>query len=268
MCQSLLDAFKWRHSVRSYTSEFTQDQDKAVRSAVEEANGWDTPFHTNTLLAITNRKVDYYGYVLNDIGCILALVPKNLPEELKYKSMVDVSFRAQIAVMRISQHKIGTVWLGGTFNRQQAGIDFPDYEILVCIPYGNESPNLTPTAKNLMKSIRPDTRKPIEKLFYNVQEKKSYTEETSGELLPMFTAIRWGPSAINQQGWTFAVDGKEMHVYYDNSMNYIEPDTGIALGNIALLLKEKDIEPKFYVKETPPPSYLGGSYVCSCVIQK
>ena len=268
MSLSLLDAFKWRHSVRSYTSDFTQEQNMLVRSIVEEANAWKTPFHTNAMIAITNRKVNYYGYVLNDIGCILALIPRNLSNELKYKSMVDAAFKAQIAVMELSRNKIGTVWIGGTFNRQQAGIDFPDYEIVCCIPYGNESPNITQIARNLMKSVRSDTRKPFEQLFYNVQEMKSYTEAESGDLLPMFMALRSGPTAINQQGWSFAVDGKEMHVYYDDALNYIEPDTGIALGNIALLVKENGIEPNFFVKETPPPSYLGGSYVCSCIIRK
>ncbi|KAH0794317.1 nitroreductase [Histomonas meleagridis] len=170
--------------------------------------------------------------------------------------------------MGLSRNKIGTVWLGGTFDRQQAGIDFLNMDIVCCIPYGNESPNLTPITRNLMRAVRSDTRKPIEQLFYNVQESKSYTEETAGDLLPMFMSIRSGPTAINQQGWSYAVDGKEMHAYYDNSMNYIEPDTGIALGNIALLQKENNIEPNFFVKETPPPSYLGGAYVCTCIIKK
>ncbi|KAH0786391.1 nitroreductase Nfs [Histomonas meleagridis] len=266
----LLDAFKWRHSVRTFTNEFSPEQEKIVQEIVKKANEWKTPFNTEGKIGHTNRKIGSYGFVKGASGSILDLIPKNYlnNKELKNKAIIDASFKAQIAVMELSRYKIGTVWLGGSFNSKQSSLDFPECKTICCIPYGIENPNIHMQARVLKFMVKPDKRKPFEQLFYNVDAKRPYTEETSKDLLPMFTALRSGPSARNQQGWRFCVDGKEMHIYYNKKLLLASADIGIALGNLALLVKENNIEPKFTTKNNIPPSYLGGDYICSCIIRE
>jgi hypothetical protein len=261
---SLLDAFKWRHSVRSFAGgALTPELTDVLKNAIEKANTFPTPFSTRSELRLAAPGTSSYGSVKNETGWIFPTIPLDTPKNLIPASQIDAAVRGQIAVMDLSRHQIGTIWLAG-YGKRSADKLFKDVQTVAGIPYGiGETANLSLFAKLAKMLSRPQTRQPFQTLFWDVEKKAPYTEESARDLLPFLQAVRSGPSAINRQPWRFAVEGANIHVYKTKKDAMSHVDIGIAIGNIEVLAVENRHPPGFSVVSPAPPAYLGGTYVCT-----
>ena len=276
---SLLEAFKWRHSVRNYTGQFSEDQQKVVKEIVENANHSIVPFgHSDSKIEISdNTKITTYGFVKNYSGWIFEAVPNkyktsktpliNGRDEMYYATL-DSAFRAQLAVMNLAKYHIGTVWLAGSYGESALEKLVPGHTVPAGIPYGNPKDGLHFVERLIKKSAKSNKRKEISQLFYDVENKRPFTNENAKELTNFIEAIRSGPSAVNAQPWRFCIDGRKIHFFSVGKDKYPRHDLGIAMANVALLSKEVlNHEPKFYLEGSVPPALIGGKYVGSCIFR-
>jgi nitroreductase len=261
---SLRDAFKWRHSVRSFSGgDLTPPLLDVLKNAIEKGNTFPTPFSARSELRLALPGISSFGSVQRQTGWIFPVVPLDTPKSELVRASVDAAVRGQIAVMDLSRHQIGTIWLLG-YGHSKANKLFNGFQTVAGIPYGiGETANLSLVARMAKFLSQSRTRKPIETLFWDVEKGRAYNEETARDLLPFFEALRSGPSAINGQPWRFAVEGSKIHVYSKKRLAAAAVDIGIAIGNIEVWAIENNHPPAFSVVSPAPPDRLGGSYVCS-----
>ena len=256
---SLLDAFKQRHSVRSFnTNEFKPEDEEFIQKTIEEANALDVPFHTVSTVGLHPAGLGRIGVISGENGWLLPKIPKDTAQENLRKAIIDVSFRLHYCVMQLTKHHISTVWIAGTYSRSTAESDNPGFLCPAGIPYGIEGG--TRFLERAMKWFSGSKdRYPLEKIFNTVPSGKEEFCE----------ALRSGPSAINKQPWrfVFSEDNTEIHLFDSSNNDYSQFDMGIALMNIYLLVKNSGHEPQFTVKDPPPQPFSSGDvYVISCTL--
>jgi hypothetical protein len=201
--------------------------------------------------------------VKGETGWIFPSIPRGAPKNVIERSKIDAAVRGQVTVMELSKYKIGTIWLEG-YGKRSADKLFTAFETVAAIPYGiGESKTLSIPARLAKLVSQSQTRKPLQKLFWDVANARPYTEESAKDLLPLLQAIRWGPSAINRQPWTFSVEGSTIRVFKTSRDFASGIDIGIAIGNIEVLALENKHVPVFPVLAPAPAPALGGKYVCT-----
>lgn len=265
---SLLDAFKWRHSVRCYGgAPLTVEARSIVEKAMEKVASWETPFGTKSKIYQTESPLTTFGMVKNANGNLIVAVSRDRPECDKVKGVVDSGVLGQVAVMELARHKIGTVWLAGSLKRSQCDSHIPSgYKTIGLIPYGvgeNQNGVMARMTKWMAQSKH---RKPLHEIAYDMDNKRRYTEENAGELLPILAALRSGPSAINAQPWRFVVDGKNIHLFNAKGNLMSMFDIGIAIANMQMLAIDMNHKPKISF-QNGVAAPLGGKYLCSCSIR-
>lgn len=123
---SLLDAFQKRFSVRIYPGQqLTGQQTEIIERIVKEVNKLDTPFHsagveisqTGTGLGISYNGLDI---ITNEAGFIVCKISSNT-------TIIDLTYIAQHALIKLEQNHIHTIWLAGTYDRKLAEERFKGY---------------------------------------------------------------------------------------------------------------------------------------------
>lgn len=293
----LIEAFKARHSVRTFQKKpFPQQKKQMIAQIVTEANSVDTPFESHVEISMTGPGLGRMGAVSNEAGFLVqkipldeeqeekpqAETPKEDPKIVFRKAIIDVSFKLQIAVMKMTQHHISTVWIGGTYNEGEAEERFPGFKVTAVVAYGEED---TPhfMAKVMKFFGNSDKRLPFQQLFYDSDNKRQITENDFNENKPEGTpnypsymkdflvSLQSGPSALNQQGWRFVLagDGKEVHLFDAKGNSYSCYGSGIALANLHLLGEIRGGECTIEVrKPAPEASPLGGTYIATAVYKE
>lgn len=287
----LIEAFKARHSVRSFQKKpFPQQKKQMIAQIVTEANSLDTPFETRVEISITGPGLGRMGVVSNEAGFLVQKIPLNPEQEdgeekpkeedpkiVFKKSIIDVSYKMQVAVMQMTQHHISTVWMAGTYNESEAEERFPGYKITAVVAFGEED---TPhfMAKVLKFFGNSEKRLPFQQLFFDADNKRQITENDFAENKPdqtpnypsylkeFLVALQSGPSAMNQQAWRFVLAGKEVHLFDVKNSQSSFYGSGIALANLHLLKEIRGDECTIEIRNPAPEvSPLGGTYVATAI---
>ena len=294
---SLVEAFKARHSVRTYQGEnLSREQKDLVSQSISEANSLETPFHSAGVeVSSTEPGLGRMGFISGEAGWIVEKLPiaqeqqnngenqqKEDPKVLERKQIIDVSFIAQHVVMKLAQNHINTVWIAGTYNEGEAEKRFQGFKVPAAVAFGIEK-----TTPHFMGRIikffgaSPGQRIPFEQLFYDNDNKRAITEKDfespTPENVPSYpsylqnflASLRLGPSAVNQQPWRFVLSGKEVHLFDIKNNNYSSYDIGIALANLHLLAEIRGGSCTFEIRNpAPEASPLNGTYVATAVYQE
>lgn len=269
---NLIDSFKKRHSVRIFNKEpLTQQQKDSIEKIISEANSLETPFHSiGVEVSSTGPGLGNPGIIRNESGFIVCKIPNG--NNIQRNAIIDACYIAQHVLMRMTQIGIRTVWIGGTYDSNKAEQRFKGYSIPCVIAYG--SGELSPNQNQRLKMMMgiPNGRLPYEQLFYDGNAKKQITEnDLNSKEYPLYmkdflTALRSGPSAINQQPWRFILLGKEVHLFDAMFNGYSPFDMGIALANLHLLAEIRGGKCSFEIKNPAPeaPSSFG-VYIATAV---
>lgn len=173
--------------------------------------------------------------------------------------------------MKLTQHHIQTVWIAGTYNEGEAEKRFEGFKVPACVAYGEENSSPHFVAR-MMKLFSSSGRYPFEKLFYDLDHNKVITEaDLASSDYPSYfkdfaTALRSGPSAVNQQSWRFVISGKEVHLFDGVNNDYSSYDIGIALANLYLLKEIRGGTCQIEIRNPAPEATpLGGVYVATAV---
>lgn len=284
---SLVEAFKERHSVRTYQGQnLTQEQKEIIAQSITEANSLETPFHSQGVeVSSTEPGLGRMGFISGEAGWIVEKLPITQDQQdndAERKRKIDVSYIAQHVVMKLAQNHINTVWIAGTYNEGEAEKRFQGFKVPAAIAYGIEQS--TPHFMGrIIKFFGSSTGKriPFEQLFYDNDNKRLITEKDFESPTPdnvpsypsylkdFLASLRLGPSAVNQQPWRFVLSGKEVHLFDVKSNNYSTYDIGIALANLHLLGEIRGGNCTFEIRDpAPETSPLNGTYVATAVYQE
>lgn len=271
---SILDAFQKRFSVRIYTGQqLTGQQTEIIEGIVKEVNNLDTPFHsagveisqTGPGLGISYNGLDI---ITNEAGFIVCKIPNNTT--IQRSNIIDLTYIAQHALIKLEQNHIHTIWLAGTYDRKLAEERFKGYLVPSVIAFGPGEASKEENLKLREKMGLKGGRLPFDQLFYDGIKKKNISENDLNDYQPLMkdflTALRSGPSACNFQTWRFVIAGKEVHLFDAKVDDYSNFDMGIALANLHMLAELRG--GKFnleFRKPAPqgPPSF--GEYVATAI---
>ena len=151
---------------------------------------------------------------------------------------------------------IGTVWLGGTLNRDafEKAMDLASGEFMPCaspLGYPAKKPALRDTL--MRKGIGADSRLPFGELFFSRDLSHPLSPEAAGGLARPLEAVRLAPSAVNRQPWRVVVSDGTAHFYVKRSKglgsaatgDLQKIDLGIALCHFALTAEEEGLKLAF-----------------------
>ena len=261
---SIKEALKIRHSVRNYDSNWPEDKQTLVQQVVEKVNQIKTPFGNNPTIGIHGPGIGRFGFVSNERGWLLLKIPQDkvdTPEYYKY--IIDAAFRAHIAVMQLTQHKIGTVWVGGTFNEGLVEQANPGFKIPVVVAYGIEASQKRYRDYLFGLTGGPSRRKPFETFFYDVKSSKMIKEEDAGNQLEFLMALRQCPTGRNIQSMRLNVKENYEYELFDATGKSFA-DMGIYLG-CAYFYADGKI--KFETEPSEATFSTGGKYVCKFTVE-
>lgn len=159
---------------------------------------------------------------------------------------------------------LGTVWLGGTMNRDayEKAMDLAEDEMMPCAtPVGYTAKKMSVREIMMRKAIKADERKPFEEIFFDGDFSKALTKEKAGRLAEPLEMVRLAPSAVNKQPWRVVVVGEAAHFYlqrrkgstnesHEGKLDMQKVDLGIALCHFALTAKEIGLQLEF-AQENP-----------------
>ncbi|MFW5842068.1 MAG: nitroreductase family protein [Bacillota bacterium] len=253
----MLEAIEKRTSVRSYLKKPLSDADqKAVKEILDKTESLKGPFGNHATFFFVDQetkegeKIGTYGFIKNPPHFIGGVV-KN-----QFKALVDYGFLFESIILKLTARSIGTVWLGGTFKRDQFDIPKEDDEIIPCV---------SPVGYSAKKSLREhvirtvskgDARKPFDALFFRNNNKAPLKD--NHPYREYLEAVRVAPSASNKQPWRIIVDDDACHVYLDRTSGYGKGlpfdiqavDIGIAIYHLAASL-EADNQSVSYHSDKP-----------------
>ncbi len=152
---------------------------------------------------------------------------------------------------------IGSVWLGGTMNRQafETAMELKSREIMPCAAaLGYPADKMSLRESVMKKAIKSNERLPFEKLFYYGGCDTPLTKDLSGIFTTPLEMVRLAPSAVNRQPWRAVVTENAVHFYLKRSteasgIDIQMVDMGIALCHFDLTAKELALKTTFKIDD-------------------
>lgn len=274
-CPNIIECFANRHSCRSFlSSPFPSEKKEIISKILAEVNSFPNPFGTQGVeISETGPGLSRFGATSNESGWLALKIPikNDISKEEEQKLIMDASYKMQLSVMKMTENKISSCWMGGTFDENEVERRFPGFKVKAVVAYGEAAQSKHFVGKVLGFFSGHEKRLNFEELFYDESNKKPITEKELNEknLYPPYmkdflTALRSGPSAMNSQTWRFVLNQKEVHLF-DGKCNEVSPfASGIALANLKLLESIRGGNCQISIQTPPvPASPLGGKYVAT-----
>ncbi|MBQ6171098.1 MAG: nitroreductase [Clostridia bacterium] len=224
-----LDIIKTRKSVRTFDGRQLSDNDKTKLTVFIEntANPYGIPVD---FVFLDKKEHRLSSPVISGETEYVAL---KVPKTPHCEEALGFSFEK--FVLYAWSLGIGTTWIGGTMNRKlfEKAADTKEYEIMPIVsPLGYPSKTLSWIDKQLRKHVHGNDRLSADDLFFE-NDFSTPLKNISDSL----EAVRFAPSAVNNQPWRVVKDGSRYH-FYEKHMKSYNPnspwdiqkiDMGIAL---------------------------------------
>ena len=245
------EIIKSRHSVRTYeNNELPKDVLNKVKTYVYEINNSKGIFGDKIRINLIEKndenketKLGTYGVIKGANYYLTAAYDKS-----DGKGLYDIGYLLEKVVLYCTDLGLGTVWLGGTFNKSKFAevINLKDNESLsIVCPFGIEADKKTLVAK--MFGVNTNKRKDFTSLFFKDNFDTTLSYEEAGEYGEVLENIRLAPSSLNKQPWRIVKEDNNLHIYSDGKIDMNKVDIGIALCHIELTAREKGLNGKFEV---------------------
>jgi hypothetical protein len=263
----MIDAIEIRRSVRTYVKEVLTDiEKKAIQDILKKSEqkigifGHQAKFFfVNSMESMDDiaKKIGTYGFVKN-APAFFGGVIKN-----EFKAIVDFGYLFEQIILEFTKMELGTVWLGGTFDRKAFSAEVGEGEVIPAIsPVGHAYESMSIKERSIRMFIRANQRKLFRELFFDTDISHPITDDKKSEyaLSKYLELVQIGPSASNKQPWRIILDGKKAHFYLKKTENYAQSipfdiqalDMGIALCHYEEGLKEDHKEYQFIDDELSP----------------
>jgi len=260
----MIVAVEQRKSVRTYQNEPLSMQDQlSIKKLLKHHEALKGPFGNSINLFYYNndtrdeddsKKIGTYGFIKHPPAFFGGTC------ENHFKALVDFGYVFEMLILRLTKKGLGTVWLGGTFKREDFKAETKEGEVIPAIsPVGFANDKRSLREKLIRSGAKADQRKPFSELFYDGTI-QTPIEDAKKEKHPMYKyleLVRLGPSASNKQPWRVIVKQNKLHLYLKRTPNYGEKlpydiqalDIGIAAAHIEVGLEFDNLRFKRFEDE-------------------
>ena len=246
--KNIMEIIKARRSVRSFDGREIEAETLEKLKSFSAANPYGIPVEFRFLDA------KEHGLTSPVVSGTEFYAAGKLPMDKNFSAAFGYSF--ELFVLYAWSLGIGTVWMGGTMNRDafEKAMEVQDGWVMPCsTPLGYGAKKMSVKEVLMRKGIKADSREDFEKLFFENDFKTPLTREKAGELEKAFEAVRLAPSAVNKQPWRIVVCGEDVHLYlkrskgfmYDERLDMQMIDIGIAMCHFDLAAKETGLNVQF-----------------------
>ena len=267
-----------RISVRSYRSAKPQE---AVLGELESfINNLEAgPFGSKPRFKLFNlslaeqkelRQFGTYGFIKGANYFILGCTNE------KAGAPEDLGYLLEKIILKATSLKLGTCWMGGTFNRasfaRQAGLQPGELLLAVC-PLGLPQEEISRLSRAERLAMKTKRRKPWGELFFASDFKRPLTKEEAGAYADSLEAVRLAPSALNNQPWRIIKDSAGCyHLYlqrkiFFNRVLFLDRlermDVGICMCHFALVAEEQNLDGRWVVLAQGPQAFAGRQYIAT-----
>ena len=270
-------AIETRKSIRTFQKEPLNpvDIDKIsgyLNSPDNLVGPFGNQFEFELLIESEEREKDQigtYGFIKNPQGYILGT------SIIETKSLFDYAYVLENIVLYLTTIDVGTCWLGGRFQKQEAmsQLSFKENEIIPAItPIGYPQEKQRLKERMIRSVLQARKRKPEEQLFFYEAFGQPLGNRAE-EFRQALHYVRIGPSAQNKQPWqlVFSSDQTQVHFYVsnplaDHPLYMCEPqnlDIGIAYKHFEVGLDEVGISGELVVDEPNIKNPDGLTYIAS-----
>ena len=247
-----MDIVKGRKSVRTFDGReiWKKDMDQLKAYAETISNPFGVPMRFVFLNAAEHGLSS--PVLSGETMYVTALAEK--------KPYVDVAFgyAFEQLVLYAWSLRIGTVWIGGTMNREkfEKAAGLKEGEVMPCIsPLGYPAKRKSLKETMMRKGTKADTRLPADKLFF--QDAWDQPLAIPADMADVLEMVRWAPSAVNKQPWRIVRKDGVWHFYEKKNNGYVNEmfgdlqkiDVGIALSHFVMGLEEKGAKPAVSVND-------------------
>ena len=265
--ENVIELIKQRRSVRTYENRII-DQDVKNR-LMTYLNNIKNPFNIPVEFKILNGKENgLVCPVVNGTDLYIGGKIKNIEN-----ANVAFGYSFESFVLFALSCNLGTVWLGGTMNRNafEEAMNLETDEMMPCAsPIGYISKKMSVRETVMRKAVKADERLPFEELFYDGTFETPLTKDKAKECKIPLEMVRLAPSAVNKQPWRVVIKDDFVHFYLKRSKGFSgeqkldmqKIDIGIALCHFDLAAKECCLNIEF-VQENPNLSYGDMEYIAS-----
>lgn len=245
--QPVKDLIKARHSVRNYNnSPLSENIIEKIESYIKNI---ENPFNKKTKIKLVKKdetnndiKLGTYGVIK---GADTFLVSACENDDL---SLIALGYTLEKVILYCTSLGLGTVWLGGTFNKGgfAKAINLKENETLpIVVPVGYEGGK-----KSIIATLfgnNNNNRKPYSELFFNKNFDSPLNPSDSAAYLEPLEMLRLAPSAVNKQPWRVLKEDNSLHFYITSTKGLTKIDIGIALCHFHLTSIEDNINGEFKV---------------------
>lgn len=244
------EIIKKRHSVRSYDNrELSKETMEELYNYLNEINNSKGIFGGSVRVELVQKhaeekevKLGTYG-VIKGANYYLAVAYKNNDYALE-----DLGFLFEKVILYCTSLGLGTVWLGGTFNKSNFSEAIQlnkDEKLPIVAPVGIEAEKKSIIAKVFGGSS--SKRKDFSQIFFNENFNTPLTYEEAKDYGEVLEMVRIAPSAMNKQPWRILKEGNSYHIYSEGKAEINRIDIGICMCHFYLCAKEKKLKGEFKV---------------------
>lgn len=264
--QSVIETMQRRQSIRTFDNQQVLESDyKKINDYIRNEGNLIGPFGEKgkiELIQVNNNitdkgiKLGTYGFIKNPKAYLVGMAKNN-----KY-SLIEFGYVFHRLVLYLSELKLGTCWMGGTFSRNsfEKEIQLNKEDFIPCVtPIGYPKDKQRVFDKALRFVVKADNKKHWDQLFYDTNFETTLKKEEAGAFERLIEMVRIGPSASNKQPWRIVVsdDRKKCHFYIEHTPNYSAKlgydmqllDMGIAMCQFDLAGKELKMDGKWRIED-------------------
>ena len=257
-----------RRSVRTYDGKLISESDREkLQQLIDRAdNPYNIPIEYRFL---EPGKHDLKSPVLSGETLYLAGKMKRVPhfEEAFGYSLESI-------VLGACELGIGTVWIGGTMNREkfEEAMELQPDEVMPCVtPVGYPAKKNALRENMMRKGVKADWRYDLSQIISEDEVGKPLSEGSMklyGQALEM---VRWAPSAVNKQPWRIIIKENHVHFYEKPDKGYVSEstgdlqkiDVGIAMYHFVLGMGGDAASVEFFIEDPKLPVPAEWQYIAS-----
>ena len=179
----------------------------------------------------------------------------------------------ELLVLYAQSLGLGTVWVGGTMDREafEKAMELTEDEVMPCMsPLGYPAKKMSVREAMMRKGVKADSRMAFEELFFDGSFEVPLTQEKAGKLCHALEMVRLAPSAVNKQPWRIVIKDNVAHFYLMRSKGFggstidmQKIDMGIALCHFELAAREDGFVPRFVQSDPGIVTGDGLEYIAS-----
>lgn len=239
------EIIKKRYSVRNYENTgLSKEVKEKLLAYLEEINNTEGLFGGKVRISLVQKndadkeiKLGTYG-VIKGANNYLAVAYK----ESNY-ALEDLGFLFEKVILFCTSLGLGTVWIGGTFNKGDFAKAIKlkeDEKLPIVSPVGIEGGKKSILARIVGSNAF--KRKDFSQIFFNENFDTPLTYEEAGQYNEVLEMTRLAPSAMNKQPWRILRQGNNYHFYSAGTIDVNRIDMGIGLCHFYLSAKENGIK--------------------------